>query len=372
MRTTVKYVAALTAIATSLQATNGDNFIGIGAKTRGMAGTSIAISHGAESALSNPALISSVSQSEVSFGGTILMPSVETNGIESDADLSIAPAIAIASNMGNGVYAGIGMWGTAGMGVDYRGTGVNDDMVTNLQLMQFGVPLAYKTGTFSIGLTPILQYGALDVSYRVNNATPSTTKGAAQDLAFGYTIGTACTLENFSAGIVYKSPIKMNYNGQISKMLGDYGVGTYGDDLEQPSEYGAGIAYRMGKSVIGFDYKRINWSDAEGYKIFGWDDQDVYSIGYEHDAGKWAVRAGYNYAKSPIAAQANSTVNFLNLTGFPAIVESHYAVGGTFRFSDRTSLDAAYTYAPESEERYGTTSTKHSQSALSVQLTYNF
>lgn len=376
MNTTVKYVTAVTAIATSLYATNGDNLIGMGAKTRAMAGTSLAISHGAESALSNPALITSVKKSEVSFGGTVMMPSVETNGVESDADLSVVPAIAIASNMGEGFYAGIGMWGTAGMGVDYRGTGENDNMVTNLQLMQFGVPLAYKSGTFSAGITPILQYGALDVSY--NNGTPSSTKGAAQDLAFGYNAGIACSLENVTVGAVYKSPIKMTYNGQISKLLSDYSVaGTYGDTLEQPSEYGAGVSYRMGKSVIGFDYRRINWSDADGYKIFGWDDQDVYSIGYEHDAGKWAVRAGYNYAQSPISAQSSGTINFLNLTGFPAIVESHYAIGGSFRFSERTSVDAAYTYAPEAKESYadgvgGTVTTKHSQSALSVQLTYNF
>lgn len=372
MKTTLKYVAALTAAATALHATNGDNLIGMGAKTRAMAGTSLAISHGAESALSNPALITSVKKSEVSFGGTVMMPSVETEGIESDADLSVVPAIAIASNMGNGFYTGIGMWGTAGMGVDYRGTGENDDMVTNLQLMQFAVPLAYKSKTLSAGITPILQYGALDVNY-----ANSSTRGSAQDLAFGYNAGIACSLENITVGAVYKSPIKMTYNKQISTMLSDYAVGTYGDDLEQPSEYGAGVSYRMGKSVIGFDYRRINWSDADGYKIFGWDDQDVYSIGYEHDAGKWAVRAGYNYAQSPISAQANGTINFLNLTGFPAIVESHYAVGGSFRFSERTSVDAAYTYAPEAKESYadgvgGTVTTKHSQSALSVQLTYNF
>lgn len=372
MNSHFRTIAVVTAFSSALYATNGDNLIGLGAKTRGMGGTSIAISHGAESALTNPALITTVKNSEVSFGGTVLMPSVETNGIESDADLSVAPAIAIASNMGSGFYTGIGMWGTAGMGVDYRGTGANDDMVTNLQLMQFGVPLAYKSGTFSFGITPILQYGALDVNY-----AGSSTRGAAQDLAFGYNAGIACSLESVTVGAVYKSAIKMNYNGQISRMLGDYGVGVYGDDLEQPSEYGFGVSYRMGKSVIGVDYKRINWSDAEGYKIFGWDDQEVYSVGYEHDAGKWAVRAGYNYAQSPISAQTGGTINFLNLTGFPAIVESHYTLGGTVRFSERTSVDAAYTYAPETEETYsdgigGTVSTKHSQSAFSIQLTYNF
>ena len=48
------------------------------------------------------------------------------------------PAISIAVKSSDNFYWGMGMWGTAGMGVDYRGTGAtNSNMVTNLQLMQF-------------------------------------------------------------------------------------------------------------------------------------------------------------------------------------------------------------------------------------------
>ena len=43
MRTTVLAITALMAVTTSLQATNGDNFIGLGAKTRGMGGTGLAM-----------------------------------------------------------------------------------------------------------------------------------------------------------------------------------------------------------------------------------------------------------------------------------------------------------------------------------------
>jgi long-chain fatty acid transport protein len=51
--------------------------IGIGAKARGMGGIGIGMSHGAESALANPAMITSVKGTEVSFGGTIFMPDVK-------------------------------------------------------------------------------------------------------------------------------------------------------------------------------------------------------------------------------------------------------------------------------------------------------
>ncbi len=41
-------------------------------------------------------------------------------------------------------------------------------MVTNLQLLQFGVPVAYKTGWFkSSTVTPVMQYGNLDIDYKL-------------------------------------------------------------------------------------------------------------------------------------------------------------------------------------------------------------
>ena len=39
---------------------------------------------------------------------------------DSDADMSMIPEVSIASKVGDNFFWGIGMWGTAGMGVDYR------------------------------------------------------------------------------------------------------------------------------------------------------------------------------------------------------------------------------------------------------------
>ena len=64
---------------TLLHATNGDNLIAVGTKARGMGGTGIAVSHGAESSLSNPAMITSVEGTEISFGGTLFMPDISTS-----------------------------------------------------------------------------------------------------------------------------------------------------------------------------------------------------------------------------------------------------------------------------------------------------
>jgi len=395
-------VAAAVALSgTAAFATNGDHLIGTGAKARGMGGVGIGMSHGAESALTNPALISSVKGTEISFGGTIFMPDVKTTvqGTgdaqgTSKADLSVIPEVSIAQKATDNLSWGIGMFGTAGMGVDHRdmvgGMFNNFNMVTNLQLMQFAVPVAYNSNGFSIGIAPVLQYGSLDIKY-----TNSTTKGVAQDFGWGYNIGAAYENSGLTVGASYKSAIDMKYDGQIAQAANvDFMLSGYTDNLEQPSEYGAGLSYKMGSHTIAADYKRINWGSAKGYKDFNWNDQNVYMIGYEFAQDGWALRAGYNHAKNPIQQMDGNTwkgavVNFFNLVGFPGIVETHYTLGGSVDLSKSVSLDLAYVYAPKTTTTYGTTalttgmtggmftnatavSTEHSQQAVSAQLNYNF
>jgi long-chain fatty acid transport protein len=98
-----------------------------------MGGIGIGMSHGAETALSNPALITSVKGTEISFGGTVFMPDVATSfgaGYEkSDADLSVIPEVAITQNVGDGISWGVGMFGVAGMGTDYRDSLMTSNLI---------------------------------------------------------------------------------------------------------------------------------------------------------------------------------------------------------------------------------------------------
>lgn len=298
----IAVAAAVALSATSAFATNGDHLIGMGAKARGMGGVGIGMSHGAESTLANPALITSVKGTEVSFGGTIFMPDVESEigmgqgSLKSDADLSVIPEVAIAQNAGNGFSWGIGMFGTAGMGVDYRDKGTsaysnvdgNYQMVTNLQLMQFAVPLAYKSNGVSVGIAPVLQYGSLDINYVTDsdgnpgNGITATTVGAgvAQDFGVGYNVGAAYEMGGLTVGASYKSPIEMTYKKVLTTAAAMFGLTYITDDLEQPAEMGLGASFTEQGHTVAVDYKRIKWSDAKGYKDFGWDDQDVIMVGY--------------------------------------------------------------------------------------------
>lgn len=408
----IAVAAAIALTSTSAFATNGDNLIGTGAKARGMGGIGIGMSHGAESALANPAMITSVNGTEVSFGGTVFMPDVTTRlgtgapSVSSAADLSVIPEVAIAQKVSDTFYWGIGMYGTAGMGTDYRNAnGANMSMVTNLQLMQFAVPLAYKSNGLSIGVAPVLQYGSLDMDYNANGfptfdntGTPNgalnastgkaATTGVAQDFGVGYNVGIAYETSGLTVGASYKSAIDMSYDGVLKNATTQFQNWGYlptalSDNLEQPAELGVGASYKMGGNTFAIDYKQIKWADAKGYKDFGWENQNVLILGYQFAKDNWALRAGYNHAKNPIkegnpAVPGGIAYNMLNLLGFPAIVEDHYTLGGSLAFNKMTSVDLAYTYAAKVDDTYslggmfGTINTKHSQQGVSAQLNFNF
>lgn len=411
-RTLGKLITLSLITSTMIHATNGDNLIAVGTKARGMGGVGIAVSHGAESGLGNAALITSVESTEIGFGGTVFMPDIKTtiNGIAdgeitSDADMNMIPEVSIAHKIDNNWYIGIGMWGTAGMGTDYQdndqnmtaGQAGNLKMVTNLQLMQFGVPIAYKTGGLSLAVTPVLQYGNLDINYVMPagyQSLPSDMTvgaGLAQDFGFGYNLGLAYDFSNgLTLGAIYKSGIEMSYDGQLTTAITpfiNWGGGEVladllpnGDTLEQPAEYGVGLAYAMGQHTFAFDYKKIKWSDAKGYKDFGWEDSDVYAFGYAYTENEWTVRLGYNYASSAVVEVADPRLNFFNLLGFPATAEKHYTVGTSYEVTKAFSVDLAYVYSPSTTETFNVIgtgfpsdiSTDHKENSVSFQLAYKF
>jgi len=434
---TLGKVIALSLITSAmLHATNGDNLIAVGGKARGMGGTGIAVSHGAESGLANGAMITSVEGTEIDFGGTLFAPEIKTgfgnSGFgqqaqlaTSDADLSLIPEVSIASKIDENWYIGIGIWGVAGLGTDYsnagldrQGQNINFHMVTNLQLLQFGVPIAYKTEGLSLAVTPVVQYGNLDINYGGNllagvNAPSAPTPanfvpvsagaGIAQDFGYGYNLGVAYDfaaqgINGLTLGATYKSSIEMEYKHQLSSAtqpfadLGLFGGQPLSDKLEQPSEFGVGFAYVEGQHTFAFDYKKIRWSETKGYGDFGWEDQSVYAFGYQFNQDNWALRAGYNYADPAVVEQAGANanpdaaaLNFFNLLGFPATAQSHYTIGGTYEFSKQVSLDLAYVYAPTTTETYNigafqgfsnynpdSITTEHREDSVTFQLAFKF
>jgi len=378
----MKRISTLSLLAAvSLHATNGDQMIATGTKSMGMGGVSVAMPFGAESGLANPALITYVDGSEVSGSATLFFPDIKTKTDlddtyhKSDSTFYLMPSIQYATHLGGSAYAGVGVWGVAGMGVDFSDAPLGSGLMQlkdDLMIMHIAAPLALREKGMSIGIAPILQVGMLDIEYSGQHpfdkeweANPGAVIGLAYDFDNGLIIGTK-----------YRTPIKMTYSNSAG-----------GDDLtlQQPGEFGAGFSYTCGPHTLAVDYKRIQWGSADGYADFGWRDQNVFAVGYQYQTANWAVRLGYNHAKSPIRAGSTEPFeDYFNLLGFPATSEDHYTLGGSYVIDRQLSVDLAVIYSPKVTTegnlliRDGGNaidefiSNKHSELSLTAQVNYRF
>jgi len=351
MKKTIKLalVASLALGATSAFATNGTSLIGYGAKSRGMGGTGIAQFQGAESGFNNPALIGYAKSSEGSVGGTYFSPKVTFDNTElggneatSDAAASMIPAVSLVSKTSENFAWGLALYGVGGMGVDYREATNGNTANDNLLLMRFALPLAYTISGFSIGLSPVIEYGALSMN---NAATgPAPVNGVTTDIAYGFEVGAAYQIAGVTLGLDYKSAVTHDFKNTFSSNAAG------NSELDTPSILGLGVSYEIAGNTIAFDYKKIGYGSAKGLEDFGWEDQNVFALGYEYAADVWAVRVGYNYGAQPIALDSNAPLasggntTMGSLAAFPGVTEAHYTLGGSYSFNEKVSLDAAFVY----------------------------
>ncbi|WFE68659.1 outer membrane protein transport protein [Thiomicrospira sp. R3] len=380
-------IASAAMISQPVLATNGDHLIGLGAQARALGGTGAAAFFGSENALTNPALLGKAQGTEFVLGGTLFKPNVKSStnvasavGAASQAaeanggmpvagsgsmapamsatsanDTNIIPEVSLATRLTDNLVFGLGIFGSAGMGVDYRDNPALFDGYSNLQLMKFAPTLAYNEDSWGIGFAPVIQYGALDINYETQDGT--TGNGMSTDLGYGFNIGAYFNLSpELTLGLAYQSAINMEYKDQITRAAEGFGLnGMFTDKLEQPSEIKVGMAYTMGRMMYTADYKQIGWGSADGYKDFNWKDQDVFGLGVKFTESNYWVGAGYNYGKDPIEklgqgasmqeAYANAAVNLFNNHFFPGIVESHYTFGGGYQLTKNIAIDAAVVMA---------------------------
>lgn len=129
-------------------------------------------------------------------------------------------------------------------------------------------------------------------------------------------------------------------------------------NFQWPETYGLGMAYLANdKLTLAMDYKRINWSKvmADFHMTFSsssdvsldmklpqnWMDQDVFMAGLSYQASDALVlRTGVNIANNPVPDYDMHPL-------FPAIIKNHVMAGFGYRFSKVSTIDFAYSYAPE-------------------------
>ena len=426
-------------VVASAFATNGDNMIGVSPASRAMGGLGTGIClEPTDSIFRNPGWLARQEGFNISFGGILFLPHVkarskgffdtddatpggvvptDTGYVTSDADTFTIPEIAITNQINDKVVIGLGAYGVSGMGVDYRSKQLMlgpdgkyhnglGKMHTSLQFMRIVPAIGYKVNDkLAIGGALHLAWGSLDLGAemaydRDGDGVPGTFWNAGGGQSQAYGIGASVGLNykpvsNVCLGAYYQSSVKMKYKN----VFDSNNDGKFEDlKLEQPQEASIGIGWRpIPELKVGLDVRWINWSDADGYKQFKWDDQIVVAVGGEYMVTpRLALRAGYNYGKSPIkdednlnVANANRIPDFaapfpdyniawFNLVGFPAITEHHITFGFGYHFTAHFTVNASYVHAfekkVESTAMGGAlvAGAKNAQDSIAFSLDWNF
>lgn len=345
--------AALVTAAPQAMATNGDHMLGFSAIQNGMAGAIVAAPQEATTILVNPAGLAELPIKEVRFdlGVGFLNPPRKANGFESDSNLYMIPAGAVAFRVDERLTLGMGLGGLSGMGVDFPDTAAapgNQAVVTTKQFFKVSPGFAYRVSDrLAVGATINLDYQSLSLS------NPQYT--LPQNQVFGWGV---------SAGLVWKFADSLQFGAAWSSLqhMNDFEwnttAGKFSMGMDAPQTLALGLAWRPAPGwLIEGDVKRIWFGSVldsvsiqrpAGYTgpipaalNFGWSDQTVYALGVQKELGdKMQLRLGFNYGKSPIGAEdVNANIGSL------AIVEKHLTVGITRRFSDKVSGSFSYVHA---------------------------
>lgn len=369
--------ATLFGLSQGALATNGDQMLGVTATQWGMAGAVVAAPQDAGTVMTNPAGLAELGMKEVRFdmGFGSLNPPRKANGYESDSDYYLIPSGAVAFNVNDRLYLGMGMAGLSGMGVDFPDISPmagNQAVVTTKQFYKIAPGFGYKVSDrLSVGAALNIDYQSL----AIHNASFTLP----QNQVYGYGI---------TAGLIWHVNDKVQIGASwVSKQNMDEfkwntTAGTYRMTMDGPEQFALGLAFRPAAgTLVEADIKRIRFSEVLGSvpfqtpagastMNFGWDDQTVYAIGVQKEIDpKTTLRAGFNYGKSPIGPE-----DVKNNIGSLAVTEKHLSLGVTRQLSDKVSGSLSYVRAFHNDvtSSDGTTKIELEQNIVNLQISYKF
>jgi long-chain fatty acid transport protein len=420
MKKNMKIVAALISIgliSPMAYATNGNEMMAVGSQSTALGGTGVANYMGADSAWANPAMLGKSKGSEIVGGLDYFKPTVTNTGMggtaqTSGSNPSVIPDLSYSSRINDNMSYGVAFAGIAGMGVDYSGAPYNTHIAgkTVMSIARLMGTFAYNDKNYGVGISPILQYGSLAISYINAGGAYNASQNADTSTGFGASLGGYYNVTpDVVVAAAYQTAIEMTYGTQISGAGAGFGLCSpagggctglpnFGDKLAQPAEMKLGISYNISNVTLTADYKSIQWSSAAGFKDFNWKDQTVVAVGAKYAGNGYWLGLGYNSADDPIkevTPSANpaspeyksAAINFFNNMLFPAIVTNSMTFGGGYDMTKALSLEASAVVTPEVKKTVDVTAvmlaggapagtytntTTHSQSAFSVGLRYKF
>jgi long-chain fatty acid transport protein len=373
-------------VASPAFATNGMRMIGFGAVQDSMGGVGVGATLDGASLLSNPAGIADLgNRLDVTFSwfnpnvsynatssalpaGPGIPPSLVTNNgqsLDSDRGGSPLPAIGWVRPLSESLAVGVGVFGVAGMGVDYKTNLYLSPTLTSYLQGRLTPGAAYKFANgLSVGVTANVMMAQM--KYDVANAFAQFEHDTATSFGIGATVGVKyAPVKMVTLGAAYETKsFFQDFEFDVPSHAtpgGPLPGGTDKLDFDQPMTATVGVSVQpIEMLLLAADVQWINWSDTMGdgkpeYTNdvnattgsmpfdMGWDDQWVVKFGAQVSPMKGLdLRAGYNYGKMPLDPDRA----FENLA-FPAVVEHHITAGAGYQVTERLAVNVAGMYAPE-------------------------
>jgi len=371
---------------------------GVGPVNESMAGVAVGCPLDAAGAIQwNPASISGLPCSEMSFGFGLLLPTtqlssrIDANAFgpgsppitlagadDSEPGVSAIPAMAMVyKEAGSRWSFGLGVLGVGGSHVNYPASvlgGTTNPILfpqpsglgrlsASVDVLQIDPTVSYElTDRLSIGFAPTITIADLNASPlflgpRNSDGTYPEGIGTRYTWGGGFQVGLYYTTDaDWHFGASVKSPQWMEpFRFQTQDSFGRPQVETF--HLDYPLIVSLGTSYTGFENwTIGCDVRYFNYASTAGFTdggfapdgaLIGLDWKDVYSValGVQRQVSqRLIVRMGYCYNTNPITSEASQ----FNVAS-PLITQHTIHVGASYVFADNWLFSVAYAHAFENE-----------------------
>ncbi len=365
--------AALIALTSMSLSANGLNLNGVGSKAIAMGGAFIGQADDYSAVFWNPAGLTQMKNSGLSFFVTDLFPTgtyaFSLYGIDAKTKSAMYPsgALSYIKPINENLVVGIAAYVPSGTGAKWDGEqlkllskGVAYKWESFMAVITVSPVVAYKiSDKFSLGATLNLDYGMMKVKRPGLGQYTEDLSG----FAFGATIGALFKpIDKLGIGLTLRTPTKVKFSGDAEMAgAGLFALSTTSDAKREatwPLWLGFGLSFKAtDKLTINADAQYTNWKKIDTIAItydnalwqamkahpllgaafnndfvLNWKDATQWRFGLEYAISeKLAMRAGYYYDPSPSPAE---TLNIL----LPEISYNVITVGFGYK-AKKVSLD---------------------------------
>jgi len=370
------------------------------ARAIGMGGAFVAQADSAEAVYYNPAGITQINGTDISFGLAAITPyaTFEQDGggtYDATEMTHYVPSFFYTQKLNDKFTAGVGLFANFGLATkwseDFPGRYLVGGRYAKIETLSLNPVIAYKvTDKLSLSFGPVIQKIRANISNNFNH--PLLPDGDSmiylndlEDVSWGWVAAAHYKMnEQLRFGATFRSQIDhklhgvsetqgLDSDGALSSVYTTYNQ-NISAEMNLPAIATFGIAYDINKLTLAADAQWTQWSQ---YKILQsdelglvkgkhWKDAWTYRFGAEYDlTEKHAIRAGIVRDMSPIPAETIDPM-------LPSGDRWLYTVGYGYN-AEKWSVDLAYNYLIDEGGRFDNAAGDSAFKSLGVsRITGNF